>query len=64
MMQGQKNIKLYNRLFDDEMCINIYGFTAALIEYSKQTVLKITLAIAQWRCADCGNSADDDGYCL
>jgi hypothetical protein len=54
----------YNRLFDEGMCISKYGFTAFLIEHCKDTVLKSTLAIAQWRCADSGNSADDDGYCL
>jgi hypothetical protein len=55
---------MYNRLFDEEMCISKYGFTADLIEHCRHTVLKSTLAIAQWRCADSGNSADDDGYCL
>jgi hypothetical protein len=57
----------YNRLFDEEMCISKYGFTrhsAALTEHCQHTVLKSTLAIAQWRCTDSGNSVDDDGYCL
>ena len=53
----------YNRLCDEEMCISKYGFTrhsAALIEHCQHTVLKSTLAIAQWRCADSSNSANDD----
>jgi len=57
----------YKLQFDEEMCISKYGFarlSAAPIENCKHTVLKSTLAIAQWRCADSGNSANDDGYCL
>jgi hypothetical protein len=48
----------------DEESISKYGYTAALIEHCQHTALKSTLAIAQWHCADSGNSADDDGYCL